>query len=183
MGVAELLTHIRIGRTEVLRPRQRIGNYRLLRLLGRGGMGDVWLGRQRSTGVLSAIKVVRSDYLTGDNSRHREFCMERLRREADALGKLRSPNIVRIFDSGVTGTGAFYYAMEYLQGISLEQRVRREGALDWEEAVRLLRDIGKALSEVHAHGLVHCDVSAANVFVCPGAQGSVTKLLDFGMVR
>jgi serine/threonine-protein kinase len=145
-------------------------------------MGEVWLSRQRSSGTLSAIKVVRSDRFA-DNTRHRELCMERLRCEARALGKLRSPNIVRILDSGVTASGAFYYAMEYLEGTSLEELIDTRGALPWQQAVPLLRDIGTALSEVHAHGLIHCDVSPGNVLVCPSVRGTVTKLLDFGMVR
>ena len=182
MGVAALLTRIGIGRTEVVRPYQRIGKYRLVRLLGRGGMGEVWLARERSSGALRAIKLVRSEVLAGDTA-HREFCIQRLQCEARALGRLRSPNIVRIFDSGVTRSGAFYYAMEYLEGTSLDRLLRNRGALDWEEAAPLLRDIGTALAEAHAHGLVHCDVSPGNVFVCDEVGGTVTKLLDFGMVR
>ena len=182
MGVAGLLTRIGIGQAGLSGPHRKIGNYRLLSLLGRGGMGEVWLGRELSSGALRAIKVVRSEALA-DNTEHRRFCVERLQGEARALGKLRSPNIVRIFDSGVTGSGAFYYAMEYLKGKTLDQLLRSDGALDWEQAARLLRGIGTALAEVHAHGLIHCDVSPGNVFVCDEVGGTIAKLLDFGLVR
>jgi serine/threonine protein kinase len=145
-------------------------------------MGEVWLARERSSGALRAVKLVRSEVLAGDTV-HREFCIQRLQCEARALGKLRSPNIVRIFDSGVTRSGAFYYAMEYLEGTSLDRLIRNRGPLAWEQATPLLRDIGTALAEAHAHGLVHCDVSPGNVFVCDEVGGTITKLLDFGMVR
>jgi len=185
MGVAGLLTRIGIGRTEQAPqapPHQRIGNYRLLRLLGRGGMGEVWLGSHQTTQEMVAIKIVRGAEVGADRAQH-DLSMQRLQREARAIARVRSPNVVRLLDSGLTPTGAFYYAMEFVDGVTLETMVRALGGLEWRLAMYLLRGVAAGLEAAHSHGLVHCDVSPANVIVCTGDGRPVPRLIDFGLVR
>ena len=182
MGVAGLLTKVGIGRSEQAPPQPRIGNYQVLRLLGRGGMGDVWLGRHRTSQEMAAIKVVRAE-AAGADTPQRQLSMQRLQREASAIARLQSPNVVRLLGSGLTRDGAFYYAMEFVEGVTLETMVRTLNGLEWRLAAFLLRGVASGLDAAHSHGLVHCDVSPGNVIVSTDAGRPVPRLIDFGLVR
>jgi serine/threonine-protein kinase len=108
----------------------------------------------------------------------------RFEREVQATATLTHPNTVEILDYGHTEDGTFYYVMEYLPGLSLEQLVTRHGPLPPERAVHLLRQVCGALQEAHAIGLIHRDVKPGNILVCDrGGRRDVAKLLDFGLVQ
>src|SRR5262245_23039642 len=182
MGMVDWWTWLGTSRKAGVRQARRIGDYRVLRQVGRGGMGEIWLGRHRTTNALAAIKIVRSETIASDPLQH-DLNLKRLEREARALAKLRSPYVVRLLESGVTSAGDFYYAMEFLDGANLDALVRAHGAMDWPQAVVLLRDVCAGLEAVHASGIVHCDVSPGNVIVTSDGRRPIARLIDFGLVR
>jgi serine/threonine-protein kinase len=110
--------------------------------------------------------------------------MRRFEREVRAMSRLKHWNTVQIYDYGYADDGTFYYAMEYLPGISLQALVVAHGPLPAGRAVHFLRQLCAALREVHAAGLVHRDIKPSNVMACErGGVFDVAKLLDFGIVR
>ncbi|MEM6733973.1 MAG: serine/threonine-protein kinase, partial [Myxococcota bacterium] len=109
---------------------------------------------------------------------------ERFEREVQLTAQLTHPNTIAVYDYGRTAEGVFYYAMEYLDGLSLRQMVKRFGPVNEARAIHLLRQVAGSLEEAHTHGLVHRDVKPANVFVTErGGQLDVVKVLDFGLVE
>jgi serine/threonine-protein kinase len=97
--------------------------------------------------------------------------------------QLTHPNTVQVYDYGRTADGTFYYAMEYLPGLTLEQLVRQNGAISPERTVHFLKQICGALSEAHKAGLIHRDIKPGNILICErGGRPDVAKLLDFGLV-
>jgi serine/threonine-protein kinase len=164
-------------RRQVYEARQ-LGQYRLLRLIGRGGMGEVHLAEHRMLKQPCAIKLIRPE-LAGDPS-----TLQRFEREVRAISRLRHWNTVQIYDYGYTDDGTFYYVMEYVPGLTLEELVRQHGPLPASRAVHLLRQVCAALREAHAIQLIHRDVKPANIIVGErGGVPDVVKLLDFGIVR
>ena len=137
-----------------------------------GGMADVYRARDRQTGALVALKVLRVQYDGHD--------AERFAREARALAELEHPTVVRYVAHGVE-RGAHFLAMEWLEGEDLAERLRR-APLDVREAVRLGRRLATALAHAHAHGVVHRDVKPGNVFLV-GGDVDQAKLIDFGIAR
>jgi serine/threonine-protein kinase len=169
-------------RIEVHRARaaeaHRVGPYRLLRRLGAGGMGEVYLAEHALLRRPCAVKVIRPER-AGDPQN-----LSRFEREVRATAALTHPNTVEVYDYGHADDGTFYYAMEYLPGLSLEDLVQRHDPLPPGRAVHLLRQVCGALGEAHAAGLVHRDVKPGNVLVCArGGRHDVAKLLDFGLVQ
>jgi eukaryotic-like serine/threonine-protein kinase len=157
---------------------RRLGPYRLIRRLGAGGMGEVYLAEHALLRRPCALKLIRPERV-GD-----AHAVSRFEREAQAMANLTHPNTVRLYDYGVTADGVFYYAMECLPGCSLENLVNRHGPVEPQRAIHLLRQICGALHEAHAAGLVHRDIKPANILACRvGAMHDVAKLLDFGLVR
>jgi serine/threonine-protein kinase len=164
--------------TEVRRARE-LGSYRLEERLGAGGMGEVWRARHRMLARPAAVKLIRSA-----GAGVSEQAVRRFEREAQVIAGLRSPHTVDVFDFGMAEDGAFYYAMELLDGLDAESLVRRFGPVPPERAVYLLRQICHSLSEAHATGLVHRDIKPANVFLCRyGEECDFVKVLDFGIER
>jgi eukaryotic-like serine/threonine-protein kinase len=158
---------------------QELGSYRLVALLGRGGMGEVWRAEHRMLARDAAIKLVRG----GTDASGREM-MARFEREAKATAALRSPHTVQLYDFGRSDDGAFYYVMELLEGFTLDEIVRRFGPLPAGRVVHLLRQVCHSLAEAHAAGLVHRDVKPGNIFVCRyGGDPDFVKVLDFGLVK
>ncbi len=156
-----------------------LGRYRLLRRLGRGGMGEVWAAWHPSLRREVAVKVLRIGLQDTDAETRMRF-----EREVDAMARLTHPNTVRILDYGVDEDGLPYYAMDLLQGRTLARAVRDEGAPDTREALRWFRDACEALGEAHALGIVHRDVKPENLFLAEVAgRGRVIKLMDFGIAR
>jgi Tol biopolymer transport system component len=154
-----------------------LGRYRLVRLLGRGGMGEVWEGRDERLERQVAVKVLPLA-LAADPAAEKRF-----RREAVALARLLHPNIVTLFDVGSAdpGVGVEYpfIVMELVAGRSLSERLA-EGRLPVGECVELFEQIARALAAAHATGVVHRDLKPANVMI--GSDGQV-KVLDFGLAR
>ena len=157
---------------------RQLGPYTLVRKLGAGGMGEVYLAQHRLLKRPCAVKVVHPDQAADPRQR------DRFEREVQATAGLTHPNAVQVYDYGHTPDGAFYYAMEYLPGLNLQDLVGRHGPLPPGRAVYLLRQVCGALREAHAAGLIHRDVKPGNVIVCDrGGVSDVAKVLDFGLVR
>ncbi|HEY7027146.1 MAG TPA: serine/threonine-protein kinase [Gemmatimonadales bacterium] len=170
-----------LGR-EVARARE-LGSYRLEKRLGAGGMGEVWRARHRMLARPAAIKLIRPA-LAGDTRGVSQEAIERFEREAQAIARLRSPHTVEVFDFGIASDGAFYYAMELLDGINADTLIRQFGPVPAERAVFLLRQVCHSLSEADACGLVHRDIKPANIFLCRyGEDSDFVKVLDFGLVK
>jgi hypothetical protein len=157
---------------------RRLGPYTLVRKLGAGGMGEVYLAEHRLLKRPCAVKLIRPDRAADPKELQRFEC------EVQATAGLTHPNAVQVFDYGHTPDGTFYYAMEYLPGLNLQELVKRHGPLPPGRAVHLLRQVCGALREAHSASLIHRDIKPGNVIVCDrGGTADVAKLLDFGLVR
>ncbi len=164
-------------RREAFEARQ-LGQYRLTRSLGAGGMGEVYLAEHQLLKRPCVVKLIRHDK-AGDSK-----ALARFEREVQATAKLSHWNTVEIFDYGNTDDGTFYYVMEYLPGMSLYELVNRFGPMPAARVVHFLRQACNALGEAHAAGMVHRDIKPANIFAAQrGGVCDVTKLLDFGLVK
>ncbi|HZW33576.1 MAG TPA: serine/threonine-protein kinase [Isosphaeraceae bacterium] len=163
-------------RRQVVEARQ-LGQYRLRRRLGAGGMGEVYLAEHQLLKRPCALKLIRPT-----DAADRE-ALARFEREVRLTATLSHPNTVEIFDYGRTDDGTYYYVMEYLPGLSLAELVERHGPLPPGRAVYLLRQVCLALREAHLAGLIHRDVKPSNIFAARrGGMDDVAKLLDFGLV-
>jgi serine/threonine-protein kinase len=163
---------------EAERRAEQIDQYTLKRKLGEGTMGEVWLAEHRLLKRPCAVKFVRAELAAHPAT------AARFAREVQAVTGLTHFNTVRVYDYGQAADGSFYYVMEYLDGPTLEDLVRRAGPLPPGRVVYLLRQLCGALAEAHAAGLVHRDVKPSNVIVAAlGGQWDVAKLLDFGLVQ
>ncbi len=157
---------------------QQLGQYRLLRRLGSGGMGEVYLGEHLLLRRPCAIKLIRPDQ-AGDPT-----TLQRFEREVQAMANLTHPNTVEVYDYGHAEDGSFYYVMEYLPGPTLEHLVAEHGPLPAARAIHFLRQVCGALREAHQAGLLHRDIKPSNVLICQrGGVADVAKLLDFGLVQ
>ncbi len=160
---------------------QRAGNYRLIELLGRGGMGEVWTAEHELLRRPAAVKLIRADRDTGARG---GLLVKRFEREARVTAGLRSPNTVQLYDYGVTKDGAIYYVMELLDGIDLSSLVKEGGPIPVERAIWFLEGAARSLAEAHDAGLVHRDIKPANIMTCRlGHNLDHVKVLDFGVVR
>jgi serine/threonine-protein kinase len=181
LGVAAALVVFTAYRIELLREEaacaRKLGQYVLKDRLGAGGMGEVYLAEHVLLRRPCAVKFVRRER-AGDPQHLRRF-----EREVRLTASLTHPNTVQVFDYGHTDDGTFYYVMEYLNGLTLDEIVRRYGPLPSERVVYLLRQVCAALREAHGVGLIHRDIKPSNVRVCErGGRHDVVKLLDFGLV-
>ena len=148
--------------------------YDVLRMLGRGGMGAVWLARERALDRMVAIKVLSGEAVESGSLR------ERFRREARVAARLVHPNIVPLHAFGET-TDALYFVMGYVEGETLAARLEREGRLDRAAALRILGELADALAFAHREGVVHRDVKPENILL-DGKSGRAL-LADFGVAR
>jgi serine/threonine-protein kinase len=172
----------RLGRA--VREAQELGSYRLVELLGQGGMGEVWRAEHRMLARPAAIKLVRPEMLGGGGEEGRRLALSRFEREAQATAAMRSPHTVELYDFGITDDGAFYYVMELLDGLDLERLVLDCGPQPAARVVHILKQVCQSLAEAHEHGLIHRDIKPANIYVCRlGRDLDWVKVLDFGLVK
>ena len=158
-----------------------VGSYRLVKPLGSGGMGEIWLARHRFLVRPAAVKLIRHDVPPGAE---REQLVRRFEREAHVTAGLRSPHTVQLYDFGVNDSGSFYYVMEFLNGLDLHHVGKRFGPQPAERVIMLLRQACRSLAEAHERGLVHRDIKPANLFLTRlGTEYDYVKILDFGVVK
>ena len=152
-------------------------NVRLVRPLGSGGMGSVWLARHLTLDTEVAVKFIAEQ-------EREERLLERFRREASLAARLKSPHVVQMFDHGLAGDGdAPYIVMELLRGESLAQRLARTQRLTPREVVLLVSQVAKVLREAHALGIVHRDLKPTNLFLLDSGYELFVKVLDFGIAK
>jgi serine/threonine-protein kinase len=157
---------------------KQLGQYKLCRPIGSGGMGEVFLAEHQMMKRPVAIKLIRPSKAADKQA------LARFEREVRSTAKLSHWNTIEIFDYGRTEDGTFYYVMEYLPGLSLSDLVEKHGPLPPERAVHLLMQTCDALSEAHGRGLIHRDIKPGNIFAASrGGYYDVAKLLDFGLAK
>jgi serine/threonine-protein kinase len=161
-----------------LREARKFGQYRLIRKLGEGGMGEVFLAEHALLKRPCALKQIKG------SANSEPLAVARFEREVQSSARLAHPNTIEIFDYGHTVDGTFYYVMEYLRGLSLADLLRDCGPLPPGRVVYLFRQVCAGLAEAHGLGMVHRDLKPANVFVAVrGGESDVAKVLDFGLVK
>jgi serine/threonine protein kinase len=157
----------------------RLGRYEVIRQLGKGAMGVVYLGRDPVIGRLVALKTIRVGAST-DEDEAREF-QERFVREAQAAGILNHPAIVTVHDIGQdTGLEVSFIAMEYVEGRNLKELVVGNDVPPYPDLCEILAQVADALEYAHLKGIVHRDVKSANIIVC---EGNRAKITDFGIAK
>jgi serine/threonine-protein kinase len=159
---------------------QLFGNYRIVRQLGEGGFGEVYLAENPLIERRAAVKVLHTA-LAQDGELVRRFL-----NEARAASAIRHRNIIEVFDAGLTPDGAPYILMEFLEGVSLQERLADQGRLALLQVLEIARQAGSALAAAHAAGIVHRDLKPENLFLIPDAcapNGERVKVLDFGIAK
>jgi serine/threonine protein kinase len=155
-----------------------ISGYRLIAKLGRGGMGEVHLGVHEESNELVAIKTIRPEHA------HLTSALTRFFSEASAASRIDHPGIVRVSGHGRCEDGRAFIIMEYLEGESLRERLQREGPLSVAAAVDIARQVAAALAAAHAKGIIHRDITPANIFLTTDDAGQdQVKILDFGVAK
>jgi serine/threonine protein kinase len=155
-----------------------LGPYRILDMVGEGGMGQVFKAHHPGLDRLVALKIIPRDSVSNP------VAVERFRREVRAVAKLSHPNIVTAFDTGQSGK-THYLAMEYLDGIDLARLVQQSGPLPVRNACQYVRQAAMGLQHAHERGLVHRDIKPSNLMVIRSGpdEPPVVKILDFGLAR
>jgi serine/threonine-protein kinase len=166
------------GLRNELHQARKFGQYRLVRKLGEGGMGEVYLAEHRLLKRPCALKLIKAG--AGSDP----VALARFEREVQSAARLSHPNTIEIFDYGHTDDGTFYYVMEYLKGLSLSELVRRDGPLPPGRVIYIFRQVCAGLAEAHGLGLIHRDLKPANILLAVrGGESDVAKVLDFGLVK
>jgi serine/threonine-protein kinase len=160
------------------------GKYRVISLIASGGMGYVYEAEQAPLGRKVALKVVRLPGVESADAERPEYFRKRFFREASILARLQHPNVVTLHDYGrIEGEPERYFmAMEYLDGMTLAQRIDARAPLPADETLRLLRQVARGLREAHKLGAVHRDLKPSNIMLVPDEEGGeAVKILDFGI--
>jgi serine/threonine-protein kinase len=158
------------------------GKYRVMELLGSGGMGTVWEGVHVSLGTRVAIKFIKPQFAEQAEAR------ARFEIEARAAARLDTKHAVRVYDYGVSGDGLPYIVMEFLEGESLSEAVIERGPLPPAEVAQIIGQAARALAKAHAAGIVHRDLKPDNIFLARSNEPVeglpyVVKLVDFGIAK
>ena len=163
-----------------LQPGQSFGNYQIVRLIGEGGFGEVYLAENPLIERRAAVKVLHPS-LAQDAELVRRFL-----NEARAASSIRHPNIIDVFDAGATANGAPYILMEFLEGMSLKNRLASQGRVSVAQTLHIANQAGSALAAAHAIGIVHRDLKPENLFLVPASGfpgGEKVVVLDFGIAK
>lgn len=151
--------------------------YRLVSIMGEGGMGTVWRGEHLALGAPVAVKLLQAREASSAEAR------ARFDAEAKVAASLRGPHVVQVFDFGFdAATGAPFIVMELLEGESLRERLLR-GPLPPAEVARVVTHVARALTRAHERGVVHRDLKPANIFLVREGEGVIAKVLDFGIAK
>lgn len=153
--------------------KKQIGGYRLIRRIGEGGMGEVYLAEQLSMHRTVAIKILHQKWADDEEFRKR-FLLE-----ARAAGKLSHPNIIQVYDVGKY-QGLYYFSMEYIDGVTVDDLIRHEGPLGLDRVIDITMQVCEALSYLSQQGIVHRDIKPANIMVM---KDGTVKLADFGFIQ
>ena len=156
---------------------EQLGQYTLERVIGEGAMGTVYRARHAFLRRATAVKLLRTERSTPQ-------ALRRFEKEVQATSQLVHPNTITIFDYGRTPDGTFYYAMEYLRGLTLDVVVQRFGPLPERRVAHIMRQVCGSLAEAHDAGLIHRDIKPQNIMICHrGGVPDLVKVLDFGLVK
>jgi serine/threonine-protein kinase len=154
------------------------GRYRIIKQLGEGGMGKVYLAEHIAIEKRVALKVLRAEYATKGE------IVKRFQQEAISASRIKHPNVLDVFDFGQLENGCFYLAMEFLAGNDLADEITRRRVLDPATGIRVSMQICRALAAAHANGVVHRDMKPENVFLQRTADGEeIVKIVDFGIAQ
>ena len=154
------------------------GKYRVVQLVGRGGMGDVYKVHHIALDKVYAAKVLKSDVTTDFK------LLQRFDQEAKSAGSLNHPNLVSVHDYGTSDDGTPYFIMEFLEGHSLEDDIKKNGPLEEKRALHLFAQVCDALKHAHEKGIIHRDIKPSNLMLVKSDDGSETvKIVDFGIAK
>ncbi|MDR3618619.1 MAG: serine/threonine-protein kinase [Paludisphaera borealis] len=177
-GLAIYGAHILNGLRKDLHNARKYGQYQLGQQLGVGGMGEVYMAEHQLLKRPCALKLIKPGAVSDP------IALARFEREVKSAARLSHPNTIAIYDYGHTDDGTFYYVMEYLPGLSLQDLVAQYGPMPPGRLIFLLRQVCAGLAEAHSLGIIHRDLKPANLFVAlRGGEADVAKVLDFGLVK
>lgn len=152
-------------------------DYEIVGPLGEGGLSKVFLAKNDRTNKQVALKVLHS-HLTSDTK-----AIQRFQREAKALGKLSHGNILTCYEFKISDDGIPFIIMDYLEGESLYQKLKREGRLTWQETVQIFSQVCQGLSHAHEKGIIHRDLKPSNIMLVPDKDKVIPKVVDFGLAK
>lgn len=153
------------------------GKYIIEAVIGKGGMGVVYRARHTNFNRQFAIKVLKSDLVTDPQA------VKRFRNEANAAGAIRHPNAIAITDFNITNDGIAYLVMDYVEGRSLREIVKKEGPQTYQRTVKLLCQVCDAVAAAHRKGIIHRDLKPDNIMVENTEDGEMVHVLDFGIAK
>jgi serine/threonine-protein kinase len=152
-----------------------VGRYRLKELIGRGGMGEVWVAHHDALQRKVAVKILRPEKVTQET-------LVRFEREIRATSRLTHPNTVRVYDCGITEDGLCFYVMELVHGQDLASVLHQHGPFRPDQVLRLARQVAGALTEAHRRGIIHRDLKPGNLILTHmGGEQDFLKIVDFGL--